>query len=163
MTAGSSEGLEWPKNELLKVFKMTVTTIGGGPEDATSVRILNKLVEWVEGKGITYEADPRHAQLLIREMLGDDHKDKAGVTPGIRKTADSEEEVLKHIQELKLERIEGKKEKSGRAEASEKVHRYRSIAARGNFLSVDRVDVQYAVKEIARRMSAPEDKDEDQL
>ena len=33
--------------------------------------------------------------------------------------------------------------------------RFRAIAARANFLALDRVDVQYGVKEVCRDMSAP--------
>ena len=39
----------------------------------------------------------------------------------------------------------------GRPEAKE----FRSLAARANFMAIDRADVQYAVKEICRRMSKP--------
>ena len=33
--------------------------------------------------------------------------------------------------------------------------RFRAVAARANYLSADRPDVQYAVKEICRRMAKP--------
>ena len=45
----------------------------------------------------------------------------------------------------------------------EEVTRYGSLAATGNFLALDRVDVQYAVKEIARKMSNPEAADWEKL
>ena len=138
---------------------MTVTVIGGDEGDSKSAGILNRLVEWVEGKGITYEADPRHAQLLIREILGEKNNDKPVVTPGVREVADKEEDVLRHIQELK----KGKPDAEGRAASGVVVFRYRSIAARANVLALDRVDIQYAVKEIARKMAAPDDTDEDKL
>ena len=159
VTAGSAEGLKWLKLELLKVFEMTVTAIGGDDGDSKSARMLDSLVEWVEGKGITYDADPRHAQLLIREILGEKNNDKPVVTPGVRETVDKEEDVLKHIQELK----KGKPDAEGRANSGVVVFRYRSIAARANFLALDRVDIQYAVKEIAWKMAAPDDADEDKL
>ena len=38
---------------------------------------------------------------------------------------------------------------------TEEARRYRAIAARLNYLAVDRVDLQYAVKEAARHMSTP--------
>ena len=44
-----------------------------GPEDSDDkvIRILNRLVEWHEG-GITYEADPRHVEVIIKQLnLGD--------------------------------------------------------------------------------------------
>ena len=36
---------------------------------------------------------------------------------------------------------------------------YRALAARANYLALDRPDIQYAVKEIARRMSQPTGED----
>ena len=36
---------------------------------------------------------------------------------------------------------------------------FRALVARGNYLSQDRSDIQYAVKELARRMSDPEEQD----
>ena len=36
---------------------------------------------------------------------------------------------------------------------------YRGLAARANYLAQDRLDIQYAVKEIALRMSSPKDGD----
>ena len=50
---------------------------------------------------------------------------------------------------------EGTEELLGPAEASQ----YRANAARANYLAQDRADVQYAVKEIARRMSRPRTQD----
>ena len=52
--------------------------------------------------------------------------------------------------------VENKKDQNESPERKEEVHRYRSLAATGNFLAADRVDVQYAIKEIARKMSNPE-------
>ena len=37
----------------------------------------------------------------------------------------------------------------------EEAFRFRAIVARGNYLAQDRTDVQYAVKELSRRMSTP--------
>ena len=41
----------------------------------------------------------------------------------------------------------------------ENVTQYRGLAARANYLAQDRVDIQFAVKEIARRMAAPVNRD----
>ena len=37
--------------------------------------------------------------------------------------------------------------------------RYRAIAARGNYLALDRVDIAYSAKELCRRMSCPSRRD----
>ena len=42
---------------------------------------------------------------------------------------------------------------------AEAASRYRGLAARANYLALDRPDIQFAVKEIARRMSRPTEAD----
>ena len=74
---------------------------------------------------------------------------------------DAEEEVLAHIEELKT-KAGGKTGKEEREESEQRkaeIRKYRSLAATGNFLAQDRVDVQFAVKEIARRASDPGEAD----
>ena len=41
-----------------------------GPEDKQSkqVRILNRVVGWHGGKGISYEVDPRHAEIILEQL-----------------------------------------------------------------------------------------------
>ena len=57
--------------------------IGPGYHDLKVMRVLNRVVEWTD-HGIQYEADQRHAELLI-EMLN--LKDAKGVdTPGINES-----------------------------------------------------------------------------
>ena len=53
-----------------------------------------------------------------------------------------------------------KKEAEGGEEAleAERATMYRSLVARGNFLSQDRTDIQYAVKELSRDMSKPSER-----
>ena len=41
--------------------------MGPGKEDEKSIRILNRIVEWSES-GIIYEADQRHAEIIIKQM-----------------------------------------------------------------------------------------------
>ena len=45
------------------------------------------------------------------------------------------------------------------SKAPEEQTRYRALAARLNFLAVDRPDLLYAAKECARRMSSPRNRD----
>ena len=43
--------------------------------------------------------------------------------------------------------------------SGEQLKTYQSLAARLNFYSLDRADVQYAVKELRRKLGAPTDQD----
>ena len=98
------------------------------------MRILNRLVEWTDD-GIQYEADQRHAELVIKE-LGLKEYSKPVATPGVKSVRKYEEGVGEEM------RPEG-------------ATRFRAIAARAMYLSQDRSDVQFASKELARRMAQP--------
>ena len=86
--------------------------------------------------GIEYVADQRHGELLVRDL--DLAPANALTTPGIKRPAsDYEDEELQ--------------EGLSPPEATQ----YRALAARANYLAADRPDIQFAAKEICRRMSAP--------
>ena len=110
--------------------------MGDEPGDGQEVTILNRKLTWKNGK-ITYEADDKHAKLIIEEM------GVAGDSKGLE--AACVRETGEDAENLKEE------EPVGRAEA----RRYREIAARANYLAQDRADIQFVAKEICRCMSAP--------
>ena len=63
--------------------------------DQKNIRILNRIVSW-ESFGIVYEADQRHAEIIIR-LLGFNERTKALVTPGddeCSKVVNGDDEVL---------------------------------------------------------------------
>ena len=106
--------------------------LGGDPKDTKEIRILNRVVRWTQ-HGIEYEADQRHAEIVI-DTLGL-HGAKGAPTPGVKECELTEDE------ETMLEGAE--------------ITLYRALAARLNYLAQDRPDIQYAAKEISRRMSQP--------
>ena len=72
-------------------------------------------------------------------------KTKSVSTPGSRDDAAKASEL----------NDEKNTEKTGTPLAPWEASEYRGLAARANYLSQDRPEVQYAVKEIARRMATP--------
>jgi len=128
------------KDELMKVMACMMGwwdiklrgILGGESGDDKEATILGRHLRWTEA-GIEYEADPKHAQLVIEEM---------GLS-GESRAVDSpiEKEVVSEEGEAKLDKIEAKK--------------FRGVAARLNYLAADRPDIQYAVKEICRGMASP--------
>ena len=91
-----------------------------------------------EFSGIWYEPDPRHAEIILAQLGLNSQSSRAVSTPGVTATAirsedDAENPFLPP------------------SEASA----YRGLATRTNFLAQDRVDLQYASKELSRWMSAP--------
>ena len=107
------------------------------------MRILNKVVRWTP-EGVELEADPRHAELVVRE-LGLENA-RASRVPGVK--PGKEDEAAAVDQEL-LEKNEAR--------------RYRAVAARLNYLAPDRMDLAYSVKEAARCMANPRQSDWEKL
>ena len=110
--------------------------LGGQPGDDEEVTILNRRLTWRRGV-IEYEADPKHVQAIIEDM-GLTRESK-GLEAPVEK-----EEVNEEASEDDNELLEG-----------EEAKKFRGIAARGNYLSLDRADIQYATKEICRSMARP--------
>ena len=100
-----------------------------GPElrDDKEVSILNRVVRWVTG-GVEYEADPRHVEKLLRDM--DMEACKPLSTPGTKPLSEEEE--------------------SSPLLVGDAVTRYRSGAAKCNYLSVDRPDIPFETKGLCR-------------
>ena len=90
---------------------------------------------WVNADGWHYEADPRHAEKLLR--TGGLEEAKSAVTPGSREVGRGDrEDFLKQL---------GAKE-----------HReYRQQAGLLQYLAGDRYDLKFAAKELMRECSAP--------
>ena len=62
------EQLNWFRRETEKNIEVKFRgRIGPGNEDNESMRILNRVVEWTE-EGINYEADQRHAKIIIKHL-----------------------------------------------------------------------------------------------
>ena len=101
-----------------------------------SFRVLGRVVEW-NANGITWEADPRHAELM-RKSFG--VTSRSVTSPGVSD---------------KLTDIEGEVPIDKGAS-----DRYRAKTMRAQFLSNDRPDVQIECGDLARKMHQPSNLDE---
>jgi len=104
--------------------------IGPDPDDLKSIVMLNRVIEWSE-IGINMEADQRHVELILKQLEMEDCRGSDIV--GSQVTLDENDAKM----------------------GSEEVTQFRSLAARCNFLAADRIDMQFACKEVCRRMSGP--------
>ena len=93
------------------------------------MRILSRIVEWTE-EGINVEPDQRHAELIVKIMGVSEGK--AVVTPGAK-----EEELHLEVEDDELL-------------DKEMASMCRAVVARAFYLSQDRTDIVYAVKELSR-------------
>lgn len=138
---GNDTELQWCTEMMKAEYELEVRgLLGPDKKDEKTMTILYRCIEWKQDE-IWYEADPRLAEILRREL---GLKDKRPVaTPGINTTVKEGEEDP-HLDQ----------------EASTK---YCQLITRCNFIAQDRPDVQYAVKEAARGMTSPKRSDREKL
>ena len=65
---GYEEDLNWYRKVLTQRFEAKVKgRLGPGKRDDKSMRVLNRFIHWTPS-GIEYEADQRHAEIIVREL-----------------------------------------------------------------------------------------------
>jgi hypothetical protein len=132
-TVGPKDSLDWFKNTLEQHYELEESArLGPGPGDAKEARVLNRLVRWT-AHGVEYEADPRQAERLLRDLKLAGAKSVG--TPGVKPTLEQTEKDV--------------------VLPDSKHSPFRAVAARANYLAADRPETQFAAKEICRWMSAP--------
>ena len=79
---GRDEDLDYFQHGIRGEFDVKVRgRLGSGKNDDKCMRILNRIVRWTDA-GLRIEADPRHVEILIKEMgLGEANAVK---TPGVK-------------------------------------------------------------------------------
>ena len=137
---GSVEDVAWLATELAKIWMIVDRGTLGPPGTAGTVqemRHLNRLITW-DQQGITWEADPRHAGLIIQEL---------GISSGAVSTP------------LEKEKLGADEDDENDVElAPEDVKRYQSLVMRAGYLAQDRTDLQRAVRELAKGMKDPRER-----
>ena len=129
--SGQRHELDWFREEMARTFSIKIKARIGpceGGEQAT--RILNRIVNY-EDNVLTYEADQRHAEVVVKG-IGLSAESKSVVTPGTNGPMQAGTVNLNDSQ-------------------------FRMLAARCNYLAQDRPDIQYAVKEVCRKMASPDE------
>ena len=86
VSSGIFEDLEWLNTVLTKKYCLKTTVIGEQAKCKKHVRVLNRLVRWHPGIGVTNEADPRHVDILLKDT-GPKH-DKIFMVIGEREKQD---------------------------------------------------------------------------
>ena len=131
--AGPKRELDWFEGMMKERYELTIQPrLGPGKHDAREAVVLNRIVRWCT-HGIEYEADPRQVEKFLAEcgLAGAN----SVATPGVRSSfAEAEKD----------EPLSAKQHTA-----------FRGAAARANYLAADRVDCQFAAKEICRFMAKP--------
>jgi hypothetical protein len=148
VSTGEAGALQWLKAGLEEKYDMKTQVLGEGNEYEKEARILNRLLQWHDGVGISYEPDPRHSELIIKQMGLEGAKSVN--TLGVKEDQEeSEGEKNKSVLAMKARGILGAKklrqDNEGNKVQGRDATAYRGIAARANFLAIDRADIMYAV------------------
>ena len=117
---GPMESLLWMEEKMKQKFEVTSEILGPEEGSKKEIKVLNRTIRWTSS-GVEYEPDQRHADLIITEMGMT--KAKTVVSPTAPEDKD-EKNIRDSSQELRKE------------DAS----RYRGLAARLNYLALDRTD-----------------------
>jgi hypothetical protein len=131
-TGGASEG-RWFKKILENRFEIKTVVVGSSEGEESEARILNRIIRVTE-HGWELEADQRHVDIIVEKL--NLKEAKSVKTPAEDDKRWQEEEDAVPLREA---------DSSG----------FRELAARANYLALDRLDIQYATKEVCRGMSAP--------
>jgi hypothetical protein len=110
--------------------------LGGKSDDLKEISILNRRLTWT-GDVMTYEADIKHGEIICEEL-------------GLQRHSNG---LTKSVVRETIEDIENGEDNEELDAAG--TRKYRGVAARANYLAQDRVDVQFATKEVCRSMSKP--------
>ena len=138
MFVGLDEDLDYVEKLLKDKYELKVRgRLGSGQNDKKSIDMLGrtiKLHEW----GITWEGDGRHRKLIM-EQFGLCENSKILTKNGYKDEEDEESSPKKlNVHEIKA---------------------YRTLAARMNYMAQDNLAIQFAAKEVCRRMSSPDEED----
>jgi hypothetical protein len=129
---GRAEALDEVKAGMHKRFLLKeLGRLGGDQGELRELRVLNRVIRWTPA-GLKYEADPRHAEIVVRGVAGAERALSAPGTSSKDFESPDEEDLPEATARL-----------------------FRSFAARANYLAMDRPDISQATKELCRRMSAP--------
>ena len=133
ITSGSREHTKWFKEALESRFEIKTKVIGMGRGEEREERVLNRVLR-VTDEGWEYEADQRHAELIVEGM-------NLKEANGVKAPCEDEKPWEEEDNNIPI--------------PTKDAYHFRGLAARANYLAQDRADIQYAAKEICRGMAQP--------
>ncbi len=134
VSVGKRSAIKRLEEQLQERFEIKTTIVGRDEQrEAREGKVLNRVIRLTRD-GWELEADQRHGEMIIEEM---------GLTNARGANTPGEDEK-RHEEEDNKKPLE-----------PERARRFRSTAARANYLAQDRPDIMYAVKELCRSMSTP--------
>ena len=125
--------MDWFEAEIQIHYDVTLRgRLGPGDADDKQATLLNHVISWTQN-GIEIEADPRHAERLVRQLNVEGANPLS--TPGVK------------AQAAEIETDEPVDEHKGRV--------FKAATARSNYMGDDRPECKFATKECCRHMASP--------
>ena len=133
--SGPEQHLKWLAENFALRWEVKTAILGPDAHHVQETKVLNRRLRWTAA-GIEHEADIRHRQVILEQLGLLDGTTKPVTTPrGPQEPWSLEDEgALLDGTEATL---------------------FRALVARMNYLAPDRPDIQYVVKEAAKRMGKP--------
>ena len=94
LVVGSAKALQWTNQGMRKKYEIKAQVLGPDHGMEKEVKMLNRILRWTS-KGIEYEPDQRHAELVIQELGLEGCKpvDTPGCSDAERKTREEQENL----------------------------------------------------------------------
>ena len=74
VSVAEEKELEWMKRQLESKYQIKTQSLGPGERHQQELEILNRIVGWCNEKGIAFEVDPRHVEIIINQLKLQDAK-----------------------------------------------------------------------------------------
>ena len=129
----NAEDIFWLRSEFSRHYEIKFRGVLGPNrvgDEVTEMSVLNRIFRWTSA-GIEYEADPRHAEIIINELGLTNCRPVA--TPGVKPNKGESGEPLLGVDATK----------------------FRACVARAKYLAQDPCNIAYSVKVLTRCMSNP--------
>ena len=133
ISSAQPDDAKWLQERLGGRFEIKTNIIGSREGMAQEHRVLGRILR-VTSSGWEMEADPRHAELLIKGLRLD-------TANGVKSPGEEPRAWVMEENAVPLSSAQSKE--------------YRAMAARANYLAQDRTDIQFAAKECCRGMANP--------
>ena len=135
LASGREKELMWLKEVMSEKLEVKVKLMGPNKEHEKEMLLLNRAIRWGD-QGLSWEADPRHSETIIKELgLDDSNGAAAPCTEDIRALSEKR---------MQSSAIEGDEATS-----------YRRLVATANFIATDRADIQYTTRCLSKGMAKP--------
>ena len=68
VVSGLPTQLKWMRERLEDKYQLTVKVLGPEEGQSQEVRVLNRVLRWKDAEGVEYEVDPRHVEIMIKQL-----------------------------------------------------------------------------------------------